>query len=125
MLNRKKRQKLKSRLSRKLDPYRKNQGHHENQRKKLHKIGWLSVLLVKKVFFHVTQCYRLWFTLTLSHFYLCVCVCVCVCVSARFLENGWTDLHEIFTQNAYGATDVPFGGGGYISTQHISTQHKT
>ena len=45
--------------------------------------------------------YRLWFTLTLSQFY--------VCVSARFLKNGWTNLHELIIHNAYGATDISFG----------------
>ena len=68
---------------------------------------------------------RLWFTLTLSHFYLCVCVCVsvcvCVCVSARFLKNGWTNLHEIFTQNAYGATPVSFGVFGPTCYRHFLT----
>ena len=36
-----------------------------------------------------------------------VCACLSVCVYAYFVRVYI--LHEIFTQNAYGATDVSFG----------------
>ena len=37
--------------------------------------------------------YRLWFTLTFSHFYLCVCVCVsvCVCLCVRAISQKRLD----------------------------------
>ena len=44
---------------------------------------------------------------------VCMCVCVCLCVCVRAISqkrlDQWTNLPEIFTQNAYGATDVSFG----------------